>query len=241
MARCCSGSPICGAGKLRTALTSITIVLITFAVLCFTSSAVYLDTVTLPTGVNSNHSGIMLRQRGWRVMPESVCDNLLAVVGRGPLRARAGGTSTRPIRDQIDLVAPARVPAPALRPGPEPGAARAWGRPACQGGHGGAVLGLSQGESALSPIADVIGKDDFARLEHGEHNIIYLSTALAEQLGVSKGQMVLVGGLRCKWPASLTLASLTAASIFSAASRFRLCATPPVRWMPAAQAGRHEG
>ena len=37
--------------KFRTALTSITIVLITFAVLCFTSASRYLDTTTLPTGV----------------------------------------------------------------------------------------------------------------------------------------------------------------------------------------------
>src|SRR5581483_9382222 len=47
--------------RFRTALTSITIVLITFAVLCFTSSSRYLDVATLPTGEPSTHAGLMLR------------------------------------------------------------------------------------------------------------------------------------------------------------------------------------
>ncbi|HWP40279.1 MAG TPA: hypothetical protein VNL70_05090, partial [Tepidisphaeraceae bacterium] len=45
--------------RFRTALTSITIVLITFAVLCFTSAARYLDTTTLPAGVQTSHLGVM--------------------------------------------------------------------------------------------------------------------------------------------------------------------------------------
>ena len=69
--------------KFRTALTAVTIVLITFAVLCFTSATRYLDTVTLPDGrAADGHRGIMLRQRGWRPMPENVLTNLRA--GAGP-------------------------------------------------------------------------------------------------------------------------------------------------------------
>src|SRR5204863_2990810 len=66
--------------KFRTALTSITVILITFAVLCFTSASRYLDTVTLPTGVESVHPGIMMRQRGFRQMPIAIVDSIKAVV-----------------------------------------------------------------------------------------------------------------------------------------------------------------
>ena len=41
--------------------------LITFAVLCFTSTTRYVGTITLPTGVASSHPGILLRQRGFRL------------------------------------------------------------------------------------------------------------------------------------------------------------------------------
>ena len=47
-------------------LTSITIVLITFAVLCFTSTTRYIGTQTLPVGIASSHPGILLRKRGFR-------------------------------------------------------------------------------------------------------------------------------------------------------------------------------
>ena len=56
--------------RFRTVLTSVTIVLITFAVLCFTSATRYLDTTTLPTGDPSAYGGVMLRQRGFRPLPE---------------------------------------------------------------------------------------------------------------------------------------------------------------------------
>src|SRR6185369_6557937 len=62
--------------RFRTLLTSITIVLITFAVLCFTSATRYLDTTTIPTGVASSHPGLMLRQRGFRPLPTDLIDNL---------------------------------------------------------------------------------------------------------------------------------------------------------------------
>src|SRR6202035_4297213 len=62
--------------KFRTALTSITIVLITFAVLCFTSASRYLDTSTLATGVPSQYSGMMIRQRGFHPMTGQMLMNL---------------------------------------------------------------------------------------------------------------------------------------------------------------------
>ncbi|HMO26346.1 MAG TPA: hypothetical protein PKB10_08750, partial [Tepidisphaeraceae bacterium] len=63
--------------KFRTALTSITVVLITFAVLCFASTSRYIDTTTLPTGIpTEGRHGIMLLQRGFRPMPPAVMNTL---------------------------------------------------------------------------------------------------------------------------------------------------------------------
>src|SRR5207237_2717340 len=66
--------------KFRTLLTSVTIVLITFAVLCFTSSAHYVGTTTIPMGVASSHPGILLRQRGFRPMPSILAAQLRTVL-----------------------------------------------------------------------------------------------------------------------------------------------------------------
>jgi hypothetical protein len=66
--------------RFRTALTSITIVLITFAVLCFTSATRYVGTTSLATGVATSHPGIQLRQRGFRPMPGPIVSNIEAVI-----------------------------------------------------------------------------------------------------------------------------------------------------------------
>src|SRR5436190_22861319 len=55
--------------KFRTALTSVSIVLITFAILCFTGVSAYLDTRSIATGATSAARGILLRQRGFRPIP----------------------------------------------------------------------------------------------------------------------------------------------------------------------------
>ena len=170
--------------KFRTALTSVTVVLITFAVLCFTSASRYLDTVTLPMGVASSHPGLMLRQRGWRPMPAIVIDNVRAVLGA---RVAAGEAPVQLVerwwninagdpKDQTHIVA----------------ASNGNGAPRIFAAQ--AVLGLSPGESKLSPIAEVIGPEKFARMEKGEQRIIYLSSAIADQLKVKEGQTVKLGG-----------------------------------------------
>jgi hypothetical protein len=59
-----------------------------------------------------------------------------------------------------------------------------------------AVLGLSPGESTLSPdVARIIGVENFQRLERGETRIIFLSSGIAEQLDVTLGDVVRVGGI----------------------------------------------
>ena len=71
--------------QFRTALTSITIVLITFAVLCFTSTSRYIGTNTIHTGIASPHPGILLRQRGFRAFPEDLLSYLRAVLADSQL------------------------------------------------------------------------------------------------------------------------------------------------------------
>ena len=96
-----------------------------------------------------SHSGIMLRQRGWRGMPGDALANLSSVLGQKQLVCRWWNVNPSEPRDQVNLVAPGvDGAAPKILPMQ-------------------AILGLSPGESALSPIADVLGKDEFARLESG--------------------------------------------------------------------------
>ncbi len=168
--------------KFRTVLTSLTIVLITFAVLCFTSASQYLDTTSLSAGVATSHPGIMLRQRGFRPIPLELLDSLRPVVrstlGRDPTIAQRWWNllSTDP-REMVDLVAP-------QSDGSAPRVIAVS-----------ALLGLSTGESNLSSLEDVIGPASFARLENGETNIIYLARGTADELRVHQGATVLIGGI----------------------------------------------
>ncbi len=193
--------------KFRTALTAVTIVLITFAVLAFTSASRFLDTTTLPTGEPTSHPGLMMRQRGFRPMPQIVVDNLKAVLGDKEVVERWWNVNASDPKDQIHIV---HVPGPqgtavASADGGE--AALAAIKPKIFATQ--AVLGLSPGESRLAPeIANILGHEAFARLENGETNIIFLSRIIAEQLGIAApGAKVLMGGME-----------LEVASIFDAAA-----------------------
>jgi uncharacterized protein YdbL (DUF1318 family) len=165
--------------KFRTALTSITIVLITFAVLCFTSASRFVGTTALPTGVESAHPGLMLRQRGFRPMPSLVLDNLTAALGKDMRFAqRWWNVNPWDPNSQLHIVAG--------------GGAGTGGAPprvfAAQ-----ALLGLTAEEAEVSGVADVLGKDKFARLAT-ETNLIFLSDAIAEQLQVKEGDTVKIAG-----------------------------------------------
>ena len=178
--------------KFRTALTSLTIVLITFAVLCFTSTTRYVGSTATPTGIESAHAGILLRQRGFRPISAILPDQLRAVLADPALKLDATPTvverwwaiSTSEPNEQYNLTAIS--PSPAT---PEEG--RGEGITISVP----AVLGLSPGESKLSRIAQTLGPEKFARLERGETNIIYLSRDIADQLKVNEGDTVRLGGM----------------------------------------------
>jgi len=176
--------------KFRTALTAVTIVLITFAVLCFTSATQYVGTTTLPAGVASPYPGLMLRQRGFRPMPGVMTENLRVVLRQRqpgtnkpagpPIVERWWNVNAAEPKDQVHVVA-----APAGAEGARPRVFTAT-----------AVLGLSPGEGQVSDVGQVV--ENFERLDKdtaGGERIIYLSTAAANQLGVKKGDHVLAGGI----------------------------------------------
>ena len=195
--------------KFRTALTSLTIILITFAVLCFTSSSRYLDAISLPTGLASSHSGIMLRQRGWRQIYPTTLANLHAVLPGVQLVERWWNVNSSEATEVIHLVAGGGIGPETAGP-PKPGEVKAAGQtqppvpasaPAPQLDRGPArvfaakaILGLSPGEGNLSAIREVIGPG-FDRLEKGETRIVYLARVVAKQLNVKVGDYVSVGGI----------------------------------------------
>ncbi len=179
--------------KFRTALTSTTIVLITFAVLCFTSASRYLDTSTLATGVPTKYSGLMIRQRGFRPMTRQMLMNVRGALDDLYRREKRTDQpliverywNVNPVdpQDQIHIV----VNNQTLLALP-------------------AMLGLSPGEAQLSGIAQVIGPEKFDELEKNPNaTVIYMSGAIAKQLGVKEGNVVDIGGI-----------DLTVAGIFDA-------------------------
>ncbi len=189
--------------KFRTLLTAITIVLITFAVLCFTSSTRYLSTTRLPTSVQTRFPGLLLRQRGFRNVPAAAINNLKTVLAKHPspdgkpwqIAEQWWCVNPNDPNEQTNVVAY----------GPDRRAKQDWSAASWESRprvfSASAVLGLSPGYSQLksgpgdAPIVEVIGKKAFDRLENGEQNIIYFSRPIAEQLGVREGDTVQVGGL----------------------------------------------
>lgn len=187
--------------KFRTMLTSITVVLITFAVLCFTSASRYLDTTSLPTGISSAYPGLQLRQRGFRPMPPVVVENLRAVLGdEQEFVQHWWVVNAADPRDQqhVTYTPSSALVDAAAAGGPMADAIRAAG--ASKTVAVTAVLGLTPGESKLTadgrqaPIREVIGPA-FDRLERGENRVIYLADAIARELGATAGAKVTLGGV----------------------------------------------
>jgi ABC-type antimicrobial peptide transport system permease subunit len=168
--------------KFRTFLTSLTIVLITFAVLWFTSTSRYLGTTSVATGAPTPYPGILLRQRGFRPMPAMTAEQVRAAIADPTLKLadanvvqRWWAVSADPT-DQYDLVV-----------GNKGKSSHEYGVTA--------VLGLSPGEGNVSNAAAAIGPDKFARLEHGDTNIIYLTQAMAAKMSVAEGAWLRLAGI----------------------------------------------
>ncbi|HEV2292736.1 MAG TPA: ABC transporter permease [Tepidisphaeraceae bacterium] len=160
--------------KFRTALTALTIVLITFAVLCFTSATRYVGTQAMATGEPANHPGLMLRQRGYRPISPVTVENLRPLLpADARLVERWWNVDANEPKQHVHVDA---------------GEGRIFAA--------GAALGLSPGESELSAIEKVLGREQFARLERGERDIIFLPHSAADELKVREGDVVHLAGHR---------------------------------------------
>ena len=158
--------------KFRTALTATTVILITFAVLCFTSSSRYQGVLSLPTGIDSTYPGLLVRQRGFRPMSANVLAGLrTAYPGKQFVEMWWTLNAAEP-KDQVDLVAGIGADTRVV-----PVAA---------------VLGLSPGAAQVSAVGDLV--PGYERLEKGERNVIYLPIPMATQLNVTVGQTVSLAG-----------------------------------------------
>ena len=169
--------------RFRTVLTSTTVVLVTFAVLCFTSASRYLDTRTTPTGLPSRYAGVMVRQRGFRPLTGQLVSNLTAALDE--LYRRAGRTDRPTVVPRWWVVNPAD-------PQDQTHVLKSKTAVAALP----ALLGLSPGESAVSDVAAALGPDKFAALDRDPNaQVIYLSTTTARELDCHEGDTVDVGGL----------------------------------------------
>ncbi|HEX4124268.1 MAG TPA: FtsX-like permease family protein [Tepidisphaeraceae bacterium] len=197
--------------KFRTALTSITIVLITFAVLCFTSASRYLGSTRLPTGIPTQFPGLMIRQRGFRPMLPMAAENIRAVLPT-LLPAKQADRPDAVVErwwcvgsdpdQQYDVTAtgtPHDVSAAGEPLPPPEDQVVVKGRPRVFAVE--AILGLSPGEQRLAtpahpnPLVQILGAKAYQRLDSGERNIIYMSQSVAEQLRVRVGDHVQIGGI----------------------------------------------
>lgn len=168
--------------RFRTALTSVTIVLITFAVLCFTSGTSYLDVVRLPTGMASTAGpGVLLRQRGFRAMPAQAAESAAAVLGEMGVTPAPNlaeywwNANPADPNEQIDVTAPGRTPADEPKVVPVA-----------------VVVGLSP--AAAGALAPVVPAAEVEPLKRGD-DVVYLPKGVADRLGVAVGATVKIAGI----------------------------------------------
>lgn len=169
---------------LRTMLTGITVVLVTFALLCFTSTSSYVGQKEFSLDKQPGFSGVLVRQPLSRSMPGEALAYMENVIG----------TSWHP-RYQDEMQAGEKI---------RPLAPRMWWTNAwnpnwrlhvrhVESGKQisvNAALGLSPYESQLTRVDRIL--TDWDRFVDGDG--CYMPTAMAEELGIEPGQSVLVGG-----------------------------------------------
>lgn len=154
---------------LRTLLTGLTIVLVTFSLLCFTSSSTYKDTrTTTLDGITSTHDGALLQHPSSQELdPETVESVALMLGGDKTVVGRYWVTNSEPNwRLHIRAADTGRLVT--LK----------------------AALGLEPDEARFSAVKEVL--PNWERFAEGGG--CYLSKATAERLGVTAGDTVVVAG-----------------------------------------------
>ncbi|MBM4038750.1 MAG: FtsX-like permease family protein [Planctomycetes bacterium] len=155
---------------LRTALTAITIVMLTFTILCFASFGTQTGIVKLFVGASPGYSGAFLHKVSWTELNPDILDVLGPRWGKAAVACNRLWISPKTPQNQGPLITRADGARPlALR----------------------GVLGLDAREFAHRPdLAALFG----ANADRWE-SIVLVTTAVADRLGVKPGDPVLVGGL----------------------------------------------
>lgn len=157
--------------RFRTALTATTIMLITFALLCFSSARNYTEKRQYRLAdAGPERASVLVRQPGLRAMPLAALGSLRAMLGaEGTLVPRCWLVN-RAGRDwRINLRNPADGRCTAMK----------------------GVVGLAPEETRVSAIGSVVrGWERFA-----QGGGCYISQAAAQSLGVKPGQRVVLAGL----------------------------------------------
>ncbi|MFH1732770.1 MAG: FtsX-like permease family protein [Planctomycetota bacterium] len=154
--------------KLRTALTGITVVLITFALLCFMSAGKYQDKKEMSRAEEAPFAGVLVAQRSSREMPEEALENLRNVVPEG--------RAVVPHYWWVNVDAQWRLHVRAVEGGKQISLKGA--------------LGVVGEEAGLSGIDKLCG--NWPRFGEGEG--CYLAADSAKRLGVEPGDRVVVAG-----------------------------------------------
>lgn len=154
--------------KLRTMLTGLTVVLITFALLCFVSTSKYESYREYALDAPAEFTGVLLRNAGGRPLPKYADDSVRAAIGPDrPMASRQWWVHTN-----------------------ENWRLHTYCADLSQQTEFAAALGLSPEESLLSAVTDVLR--DWDRFAEGGG--CYMAEARAGQLGVTAGDTVLVAG-----------------------------------------------
>ena len=170
---------------LRTALTAITIIMLTFTILCFASFGTQTGIVKLFVGPTPGYTGLFLHKVNWAELNPDLLDVLGSRWPARPL-CRRYWVSPRTQQNQGPIVTRADGSRPlALR----------------------GVLGLDASEfSHRTDLAALFGADR-ARWD----SVVLLTRAVAERLGLKSGDPVLVGGLALRVGTVLDASAVAAA------------------------------
>jgi len=158
---------------LRTALTAVTIIMLTFTILCFASFGTQTGIVKLFVGPSPGYSGVFLHKVSWTELSPDILDVLAPRWGRiAPPRCRFWISPKTP-QNQGPLIT--------RDDGSRPLALRG-------------VLGLDAAEFPQRPDLALLFRADAGHWS----DVVLMTRAVAERLGVQPGEHVLVGGLRLR-------------------------------------------
>jgi hypothetical protein len=155
--------------RFRTILTGTTVVLITFAMLCFMSTSSYIGHREFRVADRAPYTGVLIRQPGSRAMPRAALFQLASVVGGGrPVVPRYWWNSQSNKYWRIHVRNPATGAVASVK----------------------AALGLAPEEGRLTGMEKTC--PDWARFS--ERGGCYLPEGVARKLGVAPGARVVIAG-----------------------------------------------